>query len=63
MRLLLLGLLFSCALGAQYRISGYVVDAVSREPVPFASVFLEANQSKGVLTNELGAYAITLDST
>ena len=62
MRLTLLYLLLSCGLAAQYQIKGYVVDAVSGEPVPFASVFLEDNQQKGVLTNELGAFAITLDS-
>ena len=63
MRLTFCLLLFSCALAAQFRVTGYVLDAVSGEPVPFASVFLEDNQGKGVLTNELGAYAITLDST
>ncbi|WP_116106306.1 carboxypeptidase-like regulatory domain-containing protein [Lewinella sp. IMCC34191] len=63
MRLILLLLLCHTTLGAQYRIEGYVLDDVSGEPVPFASVFLEDDQSKGVLTNELGAFAITLDST
>ncbi|PPK87727.1 carboxypeptidase-like protein [Neolewinella xylanilytica] len=63
MRVILLFLLVQSSLPAQYRINGYVLDDVSGEPVPFASVFLEDNQGKGVLTNELGAFAITLDST
>ncbi|PPK87721.1 carboxypeptidase-like protein [Neolewinella xylanilytica] len=62
MRLLCFLALFSAALSGQVTITGYVVDAVSREPVPFANVVLEEDQSRGVLTNELGQFAISLDS-
>lgn len=60
MRLLSILLLLGPLLIAQYPITGYVLDDATGKPVPFASVFLEAEQSVGVLTNEKGQYRITL---
>jgi hypothetical protein len=61
--LLSLLLLFAVGLSGQYTLSGYVIDDATGKPVPFASIFLEEQQSYGVLTNERGEYKIRLDST
>ena len=60
--LLLSQLLLVVSLYGQYTIRGYVVDQATGKPVPFASAFLEADQSYGVLTNEKGQYVLRLDS-
>ena len=64
MRYVLLSFYFllSYSLIGQYTIRGYAVDKATGKPVPFASAFLEADQSYGVLTNEKGQYVLRLDS-
>lgn len=58
--LLLFLCLFVPSLTAQQMITGVVIDDTSGEPLPYVNVFLESNQSRGVLTNEKGEYAISL---
>ncbi len=60
--LLLVQFLLVVSLHGQYTIRGYVVDKATGKPVPFASAFLEEDQSYGVLTNEKGQYVLRLDS-
>ena len=58
-RLLLSALLLTIALGshAQTKITGNVVDAKTKEPVPFASIGLK-NDGTGALTNEFGLFQL-----
>jgi outer membrane cobalamin receptor len=60
--LVVIGLMFVCVTGfAQRRtISGYVMDAASKETLIGATVF-DKNSGKGCATNNYGFYTLTLD--
>ncbi|MEM6772177.1 MAG: carboxypeptidase-like regulatory domain-containing protein, partial [Bacteroidota bacterium] len=58
--LVLVIITFASYVTAQQTISGVVIDAQDGSPLPYVNVFLEHNQSRGVLTNENGEYAIKL---
>lgn len=61
MRLIVLLVLFPVTfLSAQFKVTGTVIDADSGVPLPYVNVFLEKDQSVGVLTNERGEYRISL---
>lgn len=50
---------FSFFASAQHSISGKVIDSISREPLPGASVFFQ-NTTKGTATNKQGEFSIQL---
>jgi hypothetical protein len=50
-------LCLAATVNAQNKITGRVIDAITSEPIPFASVFL-ANTSVGVSTNQHGLFVI-----
>jgi len=56
----LLSLLFSNNLSAQTELSGTITDENTGEPLAFVYVLLKRNQSRGVLSNDLGEFNITL---
>lgn len=56
----LFGLCLSSTLYSQRTLSGIVLDANSGAPLPSVNVFLKNNQTRGVLTNDLGEYSIRL---
>ena len=58
--LLILLLLFFNTLNAQIFISGQVIDKTTREPLPFANVFIH-NSQEGTVTDENGNFEITLN--
>jgi hypothetical protein len=60
MRLTLFLFLLPTILLAQFEISGTVLDANTGNPLPYVNVFLEKEQSVGVLTNERGEYRLSL---
>ncbi len=43
-------------------ISGVITDAKNGYPLPYVNVFLQSNQSRGVLTNEKGEFTIRLSA-
>lgn len=47
-------------LAAQYTLRGGVIDGSSGEPLPFVTISLAGNPTRGVRTNEYGEYLITL---
>lgn len=55
--LLLIGLGFSLPAAAQATLSGTVRDSLTRQPLPFASVFL-ANTTRGATTDAEGRYVL-----
>lgn len=60
-RFLLFFLFLSAILSAQDRnLQGTVIDAATGEPLSFVYVFLQSDQSYGVITNERGEYQISL---
>ncbi|MTB51502.1 carboxypeptidase-like regulatory domain-containing protein [Lewinella sp. W8] len=60
MRLSLLLLFLPSILLAQYELTGTVLEANTGNPLPYVNVFLEGDQSVGVLTNERGEYRLSL---
>ncbi|MEL6558747.1 MAG: carboxypeptidase-like regulatory domain-containing protein [Bacteroidota bacterium] len=58
--LLILPLLFFNTLNGQTFISGQVIDKQTKEPLPFANVFIH-NSQEGTVTDENGNFEITLD--
>ncbi len=60
--LLLSGFIFvsSTLSFSQQAITGIVISADEGMPIPYVSIFLESNQSYGVLSNEEGAYKIVV---
>lgn len=62
--LLVLSLIISLAcpkLGnAQVQVHGVLQDAVTQEPIPFANIFFQSNQGRGMMSNQYGEFLITL---
>ena len=60
--LLVLSLFISLACpkkgNAQIEVHGFLVDAKSQEPIPFANIFFESNQGRGVMSNQYGEFLI-----
>ncbi|WP_020567602.1 carboxypeptidase-like regulatory domain-containing protein [Neolewinella persica] len=50
------------SLTGQYTVRGVVIDANTGALLPSVNVFLQGNQSRGVLTNEKGEYKIVLSA-
>lgn len=52
--------LFFCnAKADEYSISGYVIDSITQEPVPYATIFNE-KESNGVITDSTGVFYLTI---
>lgn len=43
----------------EYSISGYVIDSITQEPVPYATIFNE-KESNGIITDSIGVFYLTL---
>ena len=55
-------MLIPVLLSGQVKIEGTLVDSLTQEPIPFANVWLKGT-SNGSLTNDLGRFAINVDTT
>ena len=55
-------MLIPVLLSGQIKIEGTLVDSLTQEPIPFANVWLKGT-SNGTLTNDLGRFAINVDTT
>ena len=52
--------LFFCnAKADEYSISGYVIDSITQEPVPYATIF-NNKESNGVITDSTGVFYLTI---
>lgn len=45
---------------AQIQVFGRLVNEQTQEPVPFANIFFESNQRRGVMSNQQGQFLITI---
>jgi len=56
---LFIGLVYPKQGDAQIQVHGFLVDAKSQEPIPFANIFFQSNQGRGVMSNQYGEFLIT----
>ena len=55
-----LSLILSSKLKAQVALFGVLEDANTKEPIPYANIFFQSNQARGVISNQNGEFLINI---